>query len=147
MTIDITRNERKLANRLNEFSGNFMSNAKWTKVFVKLSENKDLISKCFIKDIFDDLLREIKIPSIENFSTTFNDNGIKDVMTGGPSPFKQIEWLEFPSQWTIKREMRGQTLQPQKFNQDILKIKNLLHDVGQLEIECDEDKLIIYGYK
>lgn len=147
MTIDIIKYQRKLANRLNEFSSSFMSNAKWKKLFLKLSENKDIVCKCFIKDIFDDNLHEIEIPSAENFLNTFHDKGIKDVTTGGSLTFKQIEYLEFPTQWAITREMRGQILEPHKFTQDLLQIRKILHEVGQLEIELNEDKLVIYGYK
>lgn len=147
MTIDIIKYEQKLANRLNEFSGSFMSNAKWKKLFLKLSKNKDIVSKCFIKDVFEENLNDIEIPSVENFLNTFHDKGVKDVTTGGTLTFKQIEWIEFPIQWTTKREMRGQTLEPQKFTQDLLQIRKILHEVGQLEIELNEDKLVIYGYK
>lgn len=147
MTIDLSRYERKLSNRLNDFSGNFMSNTKWKKLFLKLSENKDHISKCLIKDIFDDVLRDIEIPTIENYASTFDDEGIKDVMSGGPSTFKEIERLEFPSQWEIIRDMRGQILEPHKYKQDIFQIKNVIQQEGQLEIEFGPDKLIIYGYK
>lgn len=147
MPTEINRYERKLANRLNRFSGNFMSNAKWTKLFMKLSDNNDLILKCDVKTIFDEVLTVLEIPSKENFLNTFYDKGIEDVMTGGPTTFKEIEWIEFPSQWVISREMRGQILQPFNFSQDILKIKNLLEDIGELEIEFDNEKSVIFGYK
>jgi len=124
-----------------------MSDTKWTKVFKTLSEYYAIINKCLIKDIWDDVLREIDIPSVENYSTTFHNSGIKDVMTGGPSLFKEIEWIEFPSNWLIEREMRNEKLEPHKRSQDILKIKECLLTIGQLEIEMTTDKLILYGYK
>ncbi len=138
MTIDIEKKERQLANELNKFSGKFMSNSKWTKVFEKLSQNIDIINKCLMKDVHDELLRQIYLPTFENVSFTFHDKGFKDYGGNQPYRFKEIQWIEFPSHWTIKS---------QKYKQDILKIKNQLHNIGQLEIECDEEKLIIYGYK
>ena len=54
---------------------------------------------------------------------------------------------EFPSNWLIEREMRNEKLEPHKRSQDILKIKECLLTIGQLEIEMATDKLILYGYK
>ncbi len=146
MTIDTDKKERQLTNRLSEFSARFMSNSKWTKVFHILSKNNDLIVKCNMKDVYDDLLRQVHIPSIENFHSEFYDKGFKDGRNQSYT-FKEIQWLEFPSTWTIKREMRGQSLESHKFEQDILRIKALLQDIGQFEVELHADKLVLYGYK
>ena len=122
---------RKLNNNINKFSGKFMSDTKWLKVFKKLSEHKNLISKCPIKSIGDDYIREIHIPSIENFARTFNKKGVNDITPGGPFYFKAIEWVEFPKLG----------------KQDIAAIKNILEQIGQFETLLNDEKLIIYGYK
>jgi hypothetical protein len=147
MTFDKKKLEKRLAFRLNKFSGKFMSNAKWTKLFETLSKNDKTIKKCLGKSIWDDYLREIHIPPIDEFSETFHDTGFKDSGGNQPSNFKEIEWIEFPSKWTISRQMRGQTLEPYRYEQDIIKIKNEIDCIGQLETELDNEKLIVYGYK
>ncbi len=147
MTIDIEKYNNRLDKRISEFSGHFMSNTKWTKVFSILSQNKDIIKKCLIKDVFDNTLRQIDIPNFQKFADTFHEQGIKDVMTGGPSTFRQIEWIEFPARWTIDRSMRTEALAPHKFHQDITSIHKLVNKVGEFTINFDNDKLIIYGYR
>ncbi len=147
MTINTNKYEQRLEKKIDSFSARLMSDAKWTKVFKTLSQHSDLIKKCFIKDIWDDVLREIHIPSLEGYAETFHDSGIKDVMTGGPSVFKQIEWVEFPSNWVVRRQMRNEELESHKYSQDIFTIKECLLTVGQFEIEMETDKLILYGYK
>jgi hypothetical protein len=147
MTIDKEKYEKRLAFKLDKFSGKFMSNAKWTKLFEILSKNKETINKCLEKSIWDDLLREIHIPPTEEFAETFHDTGFKDNGSNQPSNFKEIEWIEFPSKWTISKQMRGQALEPHKYEQDIIKIKNEIDRIGQLETELDNEKLIVYGYK
>lgn len=146
MTIDSNRKKRQLTNSLRKFSSSSMSNAKWTKVFRKLSENSDLVTKCLIKDIYDDFLRQVFIPPVKDFSSEFNGRGLQDGRNQ-PYQFKEIEWLEFPSKWIVRKEMRGQILEPQKFEQNISKIKTILQEVGELELELDNEKLILYGYK
>jgi len=147
MTINEDKYEKKLANKLAKFSSTFMSNTKWTKLFEKLSQNKDSINMCLMKNIYDELLREICIPKIDNFTTVFHDKGFNDSYRNQPYLFKEIQWIEFPAKWTIGRQMRGQNLEPHKYEQDILKIKKQIENIGQFQIECESDKLIIYGYK
>ncbi|POY37973.1 hypothetical protein C3K47_05465 [Solitalea longa] len=135
MTLDPEKYQQKLDLRIADFSTRFMNNAKWSKLFKKLSENCDLINKCLVKDVLDNILREIKIPALEKFDETFYSKGINDIMVGGPSTFKAIEWIEFPYQITERQ------------TQDLLKIKNLLEQIGQLEIEYTPEKLMVFGYK
>lgn len=146
MTLSYEKYHEKIDKKTKHFSGRFMNDTKWIKLFETLSQNKDCINKCFEKSIWDDLLREIHIPAIQDFSSTYHNKGFKDG-PNQPSLFKEIEWIEFPSNWTIKREMRGQSLEPHKFEQDIVKIKSLVQSIGLFEIESDTEKLIIYGYK
>ncbi len=147
MNTEINKYHQKLIKRIDGFSGKFMSDTKWTKVFKILSQNSALIHKCLIKDIWNDRLTEIQMPELQYFDLTFHSKGIKDVITSGPIIFKEIQWLELPSHWLIDRKMRNQKLEPHKYKQDILEVKSVLDTVGQLETEINEDKLIIYAYK
>jgi len=139
--------QERLTKKLDAFSGRYMSNSKWTKLFSALSGHHEVIRKCFIKNVGDNVLREICIPPIHKYSETFNEKGINDVMTGGPLTFKEIEWVEFPSNWTINRPMGQLMLEPFTYHQDKSEINNKVAGIGELEIELTPEKLIIYGYK
>lgn len=139
--------EARLAKKLGSFSGRYMNNSKWTKLFRVLSQHDDVVKKCLIKDVWDNVLRELKIPSFDEYPMVFNEKGINDTMTGGPSSFKEIEWVEFPSEWTVNRPMGQQMLEPFTYYQDILEISNKVAVIGELEIELTSEKLIVYGYK
>ena len=147
MTIDKEKYLKKLEHRLELYTGKFMSNSKWAKLFKKLSQHADIINKCFVKSIWDDNLQEIQIPNPNMYSDIFNDNGIKDVFIGGPFQFKEIEQLVFLKTWTHRRQMRTQNLEPFKYQQDIEKILDIVRQVGKFETHIDNDKLVIYAYK
>lgn len=129
------------------FPAHFMSNTKWLKVFIILSRQAEMIHTCLMKTIWDDRLREIPLPTFENFDQTFHDSGIKDVLIGGPLSFKEIEWLEFPAEQTRSGQIRHEESESFKHTQDILSINEWLIQSGQLEIELTPTKLIVYGYK
>ncbi|MFH4966562.1 hypothetical protein V8G61_00040 [Gaetbulibacter sp. M240] len=146
--IDIEKYEKQLKTKIEMFSGSFMNNSKWTKLFIGLSNNLTEIKKCYIKSVFDDILREIKIPKTDNFNDSFSKTGIKDnILTGGPCEFKEIEQIIFPYEWKSDRQMRDQKLEPKKFNQNIDKIKIMTDSIGEFEMEIDNENLIIYGYR
>lgn len=139
-------NHRKLNNQINKFSGKYMNNSKWTKLFYKLSEHHDLVKRCLLKDIWNEIEREIKIPTIENFSTIFQEKGIKDGRCG-PHEFKEIEQVIFPRTWTKDRNMRAQILEPHFFDQNIEKINSIIKEIGKFETEFNNESLIIYAYR
>ena len=147
MPLDKDRYQKKLEKKISAFSSSFMSNSKWTRLFAVLSQHHDVIEECLMKSIFDDQLRKIPIPNFAFYANTFSDSGIKDVMVGGPSSFKTIEWIEFQRHVTTQRTARTESLEPFHSLQDIQKISDILDTVGQFAKEITEDKLIVYGYK
>jgi len=130
-----------------KYSGAFMNNTKWIKLFKVLSEHSHDIRKCMVVDIYDDIKRELIVPTIVEFDTTFIANGIKDIPFAGPILFKEIRWIEFPSVWSIARTMREQELEAQRYNQDLDMIGELLSGIGGLVMERDEEGLKIIGYR
>ena len=138
---------KKRERKINELSARFMNNAKWLKLFSTLSENFELTTKCFIVDIYDDVPREIDIPTQDNFFDTYHETGIKDVGAVCPMLFKEIRWIEFPATWSIPRTMRDETLEPFIFTQNLDLIENMFMKVGELETERDNSSLKIYGYR
>ena len=130
------------------FSGQFMNNSKWTKLFKELSNNSIEIKKCLIKSVFDNILREIKIPNADKFNESFSKTGTNDNITfGGPCAFKEIEQIIFPQEWTTDRQMRNQKLEQRIYNQNIENIKNIIDSIGKFETEIYNGNLIIYGYR
>lgn len=124
-----------------------MNNTKWTKLFIGLSNNYIEIKKCYINSVFDDILREIKIPNMDNFNDSFYKTGIKDnILNGGPCEFREIKQIIFPYEWKSDRQMRDQKLEPKKFSQSIDKIKIIIDSIGKFEIDFDNENLIIYAY-
>ena len=138
---------KKLDRKINTYSGKFMSNSKWLKLVKALSANHKIVNKCFIVCLNHDRPQKLLIPPIEKFYDTYNNNGIKDVIVGGPILFKEIKWVEFPAAWSNKRKMREQILEPLYFTQNLDLIQQLIESIGELNIERDEHYLKIYGYK
>ena len=124
-----------------------MSNSKWTRLFKVLVQHSDLIKKCWIKSIETEFPQELRFDKGSEFDQLFNSHGINDILTGGPLTYKQIQQLIFPKYWTIPRKMRGQTLTPFSYNQDIESIKVVIESSGQYELEIVNGNLILYGYK
>jgi hypothetical protein len=146
--MDTDRYLRLQERKIKEFSGRFMNNTKWFKLFKTLSENSEVIKKCSIINIYDDVSRTIEIPTQEEFFIVYDEKGIKDEPTaGGPMLFKEIRWIEFPATWSIQRTMRDEVLQPLVFDQNLDLIENILVKTGELEIEQDEICLKVYGYR
>jgi hypothetical protein len=147
MSLDYQNYLSKVEKRASRFSSKLMSNAKWLKLFRVLSDHKELIAKCYITGIWDDIPRALDIPGAGQFDDTFYAQGIKDVPPAGPCLFKEIRWIAFPASWQIKRQMRDETLAPIIYTQDVEKIHQLLSAVGQLDMEYEDGDLKVYGYK
>ncbi|WP_408049930.1 hypothetical protein [Tenacibaculum halocynthiae] len=107
--IEIEKYEKQLKTKIEMFPGQFINNSKWTKLFKELSSNPIETKKCLIKSVFDNILREIEIPSADKFNESFSKTGTNDNITfGGPCAFKEIEQIIFPQEWTSDRQMRNQ---------------------------------------
>ncbi len=149
--IDIEKKERQLANRLQTYTGRFMNNTKWYKFFTVLSAHASFVRKCDIKSVYVEISTEpitrIEIPDTANFETTFHQTGIKDVTSGGPMEFKEIELVIFPKTWKIDREARGEKLQPKIFTQDLQKIESIIREAMIVEMDYVNENLVVFGYR
>lgn len=149
--IDIEKKERQLANRLQTYTGSFMNNTKWYELFKVLSAHSSMISKCYIKSVYFEISTEpiyrIEIPDTEHFEMTFHQSGIKDVLTGGPMTFKEIESVIFPKTWQIDRVARGEVLQPKIFTQDLQKIESIIRQAMIVEMDYVNNDLVVFGYR
>ncbi|EMO74147.1 hypothetical protein LEP1GSC127_2427 [Leptospira kirschneri str. 200801925] len=66
-----------------------MSDSKWMKFFRILFINRDILKNCLIKDVYGGRFYKINILLIQEFSHSFYDKWIRDVLTGGPLAFKE----------------------------------------------------------
>jgi hypothetical protein len=148
MSLDYEKYSKKQERILSEFSGRFMSNSKWLKLFKILTENRQIVDKCYVIDIYNDKPKVLDVPTYKDFTDSYSDIGIKDgVLIGSPLLFKEIKLLEFPASWSIERKMRNQILEPSIYYQDLDLIQARIVPIGELVIERDENSLKIYGYK
>ena len=130
-----------------QFSGSYMSDTKWLKFFQALSNEPDLVKKCLIKNVGDELLRELALPTKANFEETFYQAGIKDVMPSGPMEFKEIELIKFPHKWETQRTMRDEILSPFRYAQATGRIQATIEKLGKFQMELTEEGLTVYGYR
>jgi len=143
MTIDQDKNERRFNRKVSEFSGHFMSNSKWLKLFKVISLHYPQIRRCLIVDIYHDESFEIIIPSADQFDTVFYAKGIKDVLMGGPMLFKEIRWIEIPENWPedVYTQFRNAPAQ------NLSNLEQEINGIGEFVIERGENSLKVFGYK
>jgi len=128
MAIDKNKYLRIHQNALNKFSGKFMSNSKWLKLFKLVSDNLNIINGYTIIDIYDDIPCFVDAVDLIHFEEVYNTDGIKDVIRRGPMLFKEIRWIELHAN-------------------DAGFLEKILPQLGELVIEKDENSFKIYGYK
>ena len=122
---------RKLKQKLSEFPRHYMSNTKWCKLFKLLSDEKSEVKKVKIVSIWkdnDSTLDELDAQQLKNFEETFNNNGIKDVLIGGPINFNEIKKLIIQTN-------------------SIVNLCQSVNSLGLFEKEENENEIIIFGYK
>jgi hypothetical protein len=56
MKFDKEKYDKSIVFKIDKFSGKYMSDTKWTKLFETLSKKIQTVNKCFVKSIWDDLL-------------------------------------------------------------------------------------------
>jgi hypothetical protein len=117
------RHQKRFEKAIASFSGKFMNDTKWLKLFQAISNHSSLVAKCQVKNIGDEFIRILEIPSKEDFEETFHKKGIKDV-PAGPAKFKEIEFIKFPTQWENGKNIS---------HQDIEAISDFISLIAQFE--------------
>lgn len=122
---------------LEKYSGSFMNNSKWVKLIQKLIENFDVIKKCNVKLIYDDVIRSLIITGDEQYNLDFYLNSMEGMLNNpivsGWTVYKEIEWISFPYD--------TETVQ------DMLKIRLEIQMLGKFNDELTDDYYRIYAYK
>lgn len=117
------------------FTAAFMSNAKWVKMINTLAYKFGSIFFNY-KLIYDDVVQGslFDIADVEPFFIE-------------PIKYKEVEWIEFPSEY--ENWINGNNLKAGKelVKQDIEKIKQELKKIGKFHLEFHENDLKLYAYK
>jgi len=126
------------------FSASFMSNSKWVKLITTLVENASIVTECLVKPIWDDekLSRRLLIDGEKQYQHDFYDSAMEGMVSGKPIgwyAYKEIEWLEFPSNGTHSHQKATIT-------QDIKLIRRIIERVGQFKIDFTDANLRLYAY-
>ena len=124
-----------------KYSSSLMNDSKWVKLIQTLVNNHGLIGKCQAKLIYDDKIRALIIDEDALFNFDFYAHSVEAMIThvtGGWTLYKEIEWISFP---------RIYYQNDQSLNQDVEKISEIIHKIGQFNDELTDEYYRIYGYK
>lgn len=125
----------------NKYSSALMNNSKWVKLIQKLVDNHEIIGKCYIKLVYDEKIRELKIQGYEQYNLDFYQQALESMVTevmSGWTYYKEIEWISFPRDY----EHKGKNKQ-----QNIKNIAEVIYSIGQFNESLTEESFTIYGYK
>ena len=123
---------------ISRFSQHLMSNAKWVRLIDKLIENIDQVKKVQFKKVQKDSIGELYLNEDTTFEFDYWENGFEGHNSlGGVLSFKEIEYLVFPR--VIDSE--------NNIEQDLEQIMNLITDIGQFDLDLNENSLKLTCYK
>lgn len=128
-------NRRRVDRKISSAAAALMSNAKWRKLLSKIDGVARGIQWRFVND------DRVFIASIP----TLLDESFGDELPYPYGLYRDIDWIFIPHEYEnphsdIKRPL------PKNKN-DIIKIKEMIDQLGEYPIELSTDGLIIFGYK
>lgn len=122
---------------ISRFSLHLMSNAKWVRLIDKLIENIDQVKKVQFKKVQKDSIGELYLNEDTTFEFDYWENGFEGHNSlGGVLSFKEIEYLVFPR--VIDSE--------NNIEQDLEQIMNLITNIGQFDLDFNENSLKLTCY-
>ena len=138
----------RLDKKLAEFRFDFMSDAKWRKLFSAICAEGSPARQCEIYEIFGSCVNEIRfaLPAAD-YAQGICKNYISQRLTTSEKPtlYAEIEYIEFAKVYDFAS--RGALLPPEHKSQDLDAIARYLERLGKFEMELGEQSLKIYGYK
>lgn len=119
----------------NKFSSSFMNDSKWDKLME------------FLTDKFDEIFVNFKlVHSDEIKNTSFITADFKPFFIE-PILYKEIEWIQFPSEYEITKNKRTIRKLIKSQTQDIHQIEKKINSLGVFELEINKSDLKLYAYK
>ncbi|MCL2489726.1 MAG: hypothetical protein FWF36_03220 [Propionibacteriaceae bacterium] len=149
LRIQAQRRDRECRRIASSFSGCFMNDTKWRKLFHACCLNRELIVRCCLKELDapqPTCSRDYLFPAVDRFSQSFWDTGMGEVVwPSGFVVYRHIAWIRFPRTWTVPRGKPG--VPAAITGQDVDQIAVAVLVGGSFETSIDGDGLTIYGYR
>jgi hypothetical protein len=130
--------DQEIEKAISRFSQHLMSNSKWVRLIDKLVENINKVKKVQFKKVQKDLIGELYLNEDTTFGFDYWENGFEGHNSlGGWLPFKEIEYLVFPRVIDLDNNIE----------QDLEQIMKSITNVGQFDLELNENTLKLTCYK
>jgi hypothetical protein len=115
------------------FSSSFMSDSKWVRLLEVLVVLQPRVEFCKAKLVWDESLREMRIPESSSLGFDYYRNSMEAMISGSPRGFylyKEVEWIEL-----LVTEKNAEA------------VANQIRKAGEFELIPGETGLRIYAYR
>jgi hypothetical protein len=130
--------DREVEKAVSKFSQHLMSNSKWVRLTETLVENIDAVKKVEFKKVHNDLIGQLYLNEDTTFGFDYWEDGFEGHNSlGGVLSFKEIEYLIFLRAIDFENNIE----------QDLDRIVKLITNVGQFNLDIDENRLKLTCYK
>jgi len=117
------------------FSAAYMNNTKWYKLIEKLTDNFETVYLNY-KLIYNNSVKGHHFDTAD-FEPFFLE----------PILYKEIEWIEIPSNYESWVSTSNRKAGKKLYHQDLNEIKSEIDKIGNFELDVQEDKIRLYAYK
>ncbi|MDX1830528.1 MAG: hypothetical protein R3342_13390 [Lutibacter sp.] len=130
--------DREIEKSIVRFSEHLMSNSKWVRLIDRLVDGSSWIEKIEFKKVQNEQIGELYLEEDTTYGFDYWQNGFEGHNSlGGWLTFKEIEYLIFPK--TVGTE-------PLK-EQNLIKIQELIENVGQFVLDTNKDRIKLICYR
>ena len=127
--------DKKLEKALERFDASYMSNAKWEKLLTRLTCESDEIFFSY-KLVYGEEIRQSSI-DLPDDAPFFIE----------PIIYKEVEWIDFPSIYEDFVSHNNLKAGKKAYHQDIDRIEQIIHSLGQFLLERSDGSLKLYAYR
>ena len=127
--------DKKLEKALERFDASYMSNAKWEKLLTRLTYESEEIFFSY-KLVYDEDIRQNSIDLPDDASFFIE-----------PIIYKEVEWIAFPAIYEDFVSHNNLKAGKKAYHQDIDRIEQIIHSLGQFLLERSEGSLKLYAYR
>lgn len=124
-----------------KYKARLMNNTKWREVFTCLVR---LDIRFYI--VWIDGPASLRSPPHRVFLDDIDERGLGDSRIGGPFYYKEIHAVRVPRVLRMPKLMRGQVDGYEESEQEVGRLLEELHQMGQFPLNETDDYVEIYGY-
>jgi hypothetical protein len=117
-----------------KFSASYMSNAKWLKLIEALTHELDQIHFRY-KLIYSDVIKRLTLDMAEDAPFIIE-----------PIHYKEVEWIEFPTEYEDYKNPNNLKAGKRIYNQDLKTIEAILTKVGTFKLELSPEHIKLFAY-